>query len=199
MTSRLISEAFIPSVPIVIPSETAMELNSMGVPPASRTPSFTDSASSRRWKLQGIASIHVFAMPTVGRRSASSSKPIPFMYARAAARSGPSKTAADLGRGRSFIESPTTPASRGAVADTPGHSDPPALAPRSRHCPDPAPAPLAKPDQVPGHLLRIHLPARDVHVGERDQVPLPRPQRHPLGEDVVGVREPLGPRGLGAI
>ena len=79
ITSRLTSEVFIPSVPIVIPSEIAIELNSIGVPPASRTPSLTASASSRRWKLQGIASIQVLAIPTVGRRSASSSKPIPFM------------------------------------------------------------------------------------------------------------------------
>src|SRR4030088_1062203 len=36
ITSRLTSEAFIPSVPIETPSETAMVLNSMGVPPAAR-------------------------------------------------------------------------------------------------------------------------------------------------------------------
>ena len=41
MTSRLISEARMPSAPIVMPSETATVLNSIGVPPASRTPSFT--------------------------------------------------------------------------------------------------------------------------------------------------------------
>ena len=79
ITSRETSEVFIPSVPIVIPSEIATVLNSIGVPPASRTPSLTASASSRRWKLHGIASIQVLAIPTVGRRSASSSKPIPFM------------------------------------------------------------------------------------------------------------------------
>ena len=79
ITSRLISEAFIPLVPIVIPSEIATVLNSIGVPPAARTPSLMCSASPRRWKLQGIASVQVFAIPTVGRLSASSSKPIPFM------------------------------------------------------------------------------------------------------------------------
>ena len=78
ITSRLTSEARIPSVPIVMPSEIATVLNSMGVPPAARTPSFTRSASRRRWKLQGIVSVQVFAMPTIGRCSASSSKPIPF-------------------------------------------------------------------------------------------------------------------------
>jgi hypothetical protein len=47
--SRETREAFIPSVPIVIPSETTTVLNSSGVPPASRIPAFTDSARSRRW------------------------------------------------------------------------------------------------------------------------------------------------------
>ena len=49
MTSRLISEARMPSVPIVIPSEIETVLNSSGVPPASRMPSLTCAASSRRW------------------------------------------------------------------------------------------------------------------------------------------------------
>ena len=48
ITSRLTSEAFMPSVPMVTPSLMAMVLNSMGVPPAARTPSFTLTASSRR-------------------------------------------------------------------------------------------------------------------------------------------------------
>ena len=48
MTSRLTSEAFIPSVPIVTPSLTAIVLNSIGVPPAARMPALTNSAS-RRW------------------------------------------------------------------------------------------------------------------------------------------------------
>ena len=67
-----------PSVPIVMPSETATVLNSIGVPPAARTPSFTRSASRRRWKLHGIVSVHVLAMPMIGFASASSSKPMPF-------------------------------------------------------------------------------------------------------------------------
>ena len=47
-TSRLMSEAFMPSVPIDTPSLTDTVLNSMGVPPAARMPSLTCSAS-RRW------------------------------------------------------------------------------------------------------------------------------------------------------
>ncbi len=48
MTSRLTNEAFMPSVPMVTPSLMAMVLNSMGVPPAARTPSLAFTASSRR-------------------------------------------------------------------------------------------------------------------------------------------------------
>ena len=48
ITSRLTRDAFIPSVPIVTPSDTAIVLNSMGVPPAARMPSLTRAASSRR-------------------------------------------------------------------------------------------------------------------------------------------------------
>ncbi len=48
ITSRLTSDAFIPSQPMVSPSLIAMVLNSIGVPPAARIPSFTCFASSRR-------------------------------------------------------------------------------------------------------------------------------------------------------
>jgi hypothetical protein len=78
ITSRLTSDVFIPSVPIVIPSETAIVLNSIGVPPAASTPALTRSASRRRWKLHGITSVQVLAMPMIGRLSDSSSWPMPF-------------------------------------------------------------------------------------------------------------------------
>ena len=48
MISRLTSGPFIPSVPIVMPSEMEMVLNSIGVPPAARIPAFTFSARRRR-------------------------------------------------------------------------------------------------------------------------------------------------------
>ena len=48
MSSRLTSEARIPSVPIVSPSEIAIVLNSIGVPPAARIPSFTFADKRRR-------------------------------------------------------------------------------------------------------------------------------------------------------
>ena len=41
ITSRETSEARMPAVPIVTPSETAIVLNSSGVPPACRMPCFT--------------------------------------------------------------------------------------------------------------------------------------------------------------
>jgi hypothetical protein len=72
MTSRDTSEARIPSVPIEMPSEMAIVLNSMGVPPASRMPSLTFSARARRCTLHGVTSVQVLATPTRGfSRSAS--------------------------------------------------------------------------------------------------------------------------------
>jgi len=55
-----------PSVPMVMPSLTATVLNSMGVPPAARTPSLMRAASWRRLKLHGIVSVQVLAIPTIG-------------------------------------------------------------------------------------------------------------------------------------
>ena len=56
-TSRLTSDAFIPSVPMLIPSVTTTVLNSMGVPPAARTYfkaiGFTDADLAR--PLVGVA------------------------------------------------------------------------------------------------------------------------------------------------
>ena len=55
-----------PAVPIVMPSEIAIVLSSIGVPPAARMPSLTFAASTRLLKLQGIVSIHECATPTIG-------------------------------------------------------------------------------------------------------------------------------------
>ena len=79
-----------PSVPIDTPSLTAIVLNSMGVPPAARMPSLTDSASRRWLRLQGIVSIQVVATPTIGWARSSSVNPTALSIARAPARSGPS-------------------------------------------------------------------------------------------------------------
>src|SRR5436190_46710 len=97
--SRLMSEAFMPSVPIAIPSVTVIELNSIGVPPAARTPSFTFSAIFRWFQLHGVISIQQCATPTSGFFKSSSVKPIALKNARAAARSGPSRMVRLLWRG----------------------------------------------------------------------------------------------------
>ena len=52
-----------PEVPIVMPSEIAIVLSSIGVPPAARMPSLTLAASTRLLKLHGIVSIHEWATP----------------------------------------------------------------------------------------------------------------------------------------
>jgi hypothetical protein len=69
------SEAFIPSVPMAMPSVTEMVLNSIGVPPPARMPSFTFSASLRWFQLQGVISIQQWATPTSGRVRSSSLNP----------------------------------------------------------------------------------------------------------------------------
>ena len=96
MTSRLISEPFMPSVPIVMPSVIEIVLTSMGVPPAARTPCITFSASFRWFQLQGIVPIQLWATPICGRARSSSEKPTAFIMARAAARSVPSSKNAAL-------------------------------------------------------------------------------------------------------
>ena len=53
MTSRLTSEARIPSVPIVMPSEIETVLNSIGVPPAARMPSFTSAGQRAQVEVAG--------------------------------------------------------------------------------------------------------------------------------------------------
>ena len=90
ISSRLTSEARMPSVPMVSPSLMAMVLNSMGVPPAARMPSFTLAESRRRWKLQGMVSIQVLATPMMGLLRSPSVNPIALNMARDGARSRPS-------------------------------------------------------------------------------------------------------------
>jgi hypothetical protein len=49
ITSRDTRLVRMPGVPIVMPSEIATVLNSIGVPPAARMPSLTRCESARRW------------------------------------------------------------------------------------------------------------------------------------------------------
>jgi len=67
----------------------AMVLYSMGVPPAARTPSATFTASSRRWKLQGMVPIQVLAIPMMGLFSSASVYPMAFRYEQSGARARP--------------------------------------------------------------------------------------------------------------
>ena len=56
MTSRDTSEARMPSWPIEMPSDTAMVVNSIGKPPAARTPSLARLASRASGMLHGVTS-----------------------------------------------------------------------------------------------------------------------------------------------
>ena len=146
-------------------------LNSIGVPPAARTPSLMCSARPRRWKLQGIASIQVLAIPIVGRleRLVVEADPL-----HVGARGGAVGAVEDGGRARPRQASRVVFAHRSAWA-------------RERR----APGPLAEPHEVAADVVGVELAARQVHVGRADQPALVAAQRHPLGEDVVGVGQAL--------
>ena len=89
MTSRDMSEARMPSLPMVIPSETAIELKSTGVPPAARIPARTGTANLSRSILHGPILVHVLKTAIIGPSKFSSSIPVARSIARAAARLGP--------------------------------------------------------------------------------------------------------------
>ena len=84
MISREESEARMPSVPIEMPSDTAMVVNSSGKPPAARTPSLAALARRASGRLQGVTSFHEEAMPTWERPQS----PSPIPTARSMARAG---------------------------------------------------------------------------------------------------------------
>src|SRR5437867_5741471 len=156
ITSRETSEVFMPSVPMVMPSLIAMVLNSMGVPPASRTPRFTCSASRRRLKLHGMVSVQVLAMPTIGRARSASEKPIALKYERAGARSRPSRRVWLLWRGSSDMDADRSAAwSRGEARGTACPPRPPVLrglrgGEPGRNAPDRARAARAAPGRGEG-------------------------------------------------
>ena len=92
MISRLTREACMPSWPMAIPSETAIDTNSKGKPPAARTPCFARWARRASGKLQGVTSFHVEATPTCGLSKSSSVMPTARSIAREGARRKPSVT-----------------------------------------------------------------------------------------------------------
>ena len=89
MISRLTSDARMPSWPIEMPSDTEMVPNSIGKPPAARTPSFEPCASRCRERLHGVISFHDDATPICGLSQSSSVIPTARSIARAGARSNP--------------------------------------------------------------------------------------------------------------
>ncbi len=100
MISRLTSEDFMPSVPMEMPSETAIVPNSSGTAPAWRMPSFAAAARPFRCTLQGVTSFQDDATATCGRSRSSSDSPTARSIARAAARDGPVVSGPDRGRGK---------------------------------------------------------------------------------------------------
>ena len=76
-----------PSWPIEMPSETEIVPNSIGNPPAARTPSLARLASRSSERLQGVISFHDDATPICGLTQSSS----PMPTARSMARAGPSR------------------------------------------------------------------------------------------------------------
>src|SRR4051812_41490563 len=59
--------------------------------------------------------------------------------------------------------------------------------------------PAAELPDVALDLARVDLAAGKVHVRRVDQAPLVALERHPLGEHVVGIRQPRGAVGLGLV
>ena len=83
MTSRLTSDARIPSWPIEMPSETAMVTNSNGNPPAARPPPWPAGPAGRAGRLHGVTSFQLDATPTWGLSQSASVMPTARSMARA--------------------------------------------------------------------------------------------------------------------
>ena len=66
ISSRLTSDARIPSWPMEMPSLTAIVVNSSGNPPASRTPSLARLASRSSGRLHGVTSFQEEATADLG-------------------------------------------------------------------------------------------------------------------------------------
>ena len=92
MTSRLTRDAFMPSVPMEMPSLMVMVPKRKGTLFASRTPCLTFWASLSRCTLQGVTSLARFATATNGFLKSSSCRPTARSIERAGALSAPSTT-----------------------------------------------------------------------------------------------------------
>ena len=106
MTSRLTRDAFMPSVPMEMPSLMVIVPNMNGTLSAAQTPSLTFFASLSRWTLQGVTSLARLPIATKGLSMSSSPSPTARSMERAGALLGPSLTAR-LWRLRSTLVSAT--------------------------------------------------------------------------------------------
>ena len=97
ITSRLTSEARIPSWPMEMPSDTVIVPNSRPTPPAARTPSLAAAVSRRIERLQGVISFQDEATPICGFSQSSSVNPTARSIAREAAFWMPSVTSRERG------------------------------------------------------------------------------------------------------
>ena len=122
ISSRLTNDARMPSWPIEMPSDTAMVMNSMGKPPAARTPSLALRASRSSERLHGVTSFQEDATPTWGLPQSSSVMPTARNMARAGARWNPSVTSPLRGFIGFVVIGPASRAGRGvgAGSDLPG-------------------------------------------------------------------------------
>ena len=92
ITSRLTREHFMPSVPMLIPSDTVMVPYTCGIPPPSFSASVMCPASSPRPLLQGVMLLCACATPMTGFSKSPSPKPTARSIARFGARSMPCVT-----------------------------------------------------------------------------------------------------------
>ena len=90
--SRETREYFIPSVPIEMPSETVIVLNTTALAPAASAPSAARDASRSMCMLHGVTRLQVEATPICGFLKSASLKPTARNIERLGARSIPSTT-----------------------------------------------------------------------------------------------------------
>jgi hypothetical protein len=104
-----------------MPSLTAIVVNSIGNPPAARTPSLDRLANRASGRLHGVTSFHDDATATWGLSQSSSVMPMARNIARAGALRNPSVTSVeriltfDSPMGRRLFEIPIDPPARAAV------------------------------------------------------------------------------------
>ena len=157
-------------------------LNSIGVPPAARTPSLIVLGEAAQVEVAGHR-----LDPGVGdadRRPAE----------RLVVEADPLHVGAGVG-----ALGPVEDAGRARPRQTVCAEAAPSLIFSSLLCDSPPPAlPGPQPAQVAPHLAGIDVAARQVHVGVGDQPALVAAQRHPLRQHVVGVGQPRPGRRIAA-